>query len=134
MNNGLDDEDDDKPYRFPADPEDKEPCPRCKKLLPRGATLCNHCGFNRDTGATLQRVYERVDKQWEPGLGFPVRFGIFLVVQGLALAATVAVALTDGAMFGLVCSWVVGAALLAYLLGTYPRLNLTRSKKGRVRL
>src|SRR5438445_5887053 len=131
MNNDLVNEDDDKSYRFPADPEDKAPCPKCSKPLPRGAILCNHSGFNQDTGTTIQRIHEKVDKRWEPGMGFRVRFGIFLAVQGLALAATMAVALADGAVFGLVLSWLVGALLLAYLLGTYPRLNLTRGKKGR---
>jgi hypothetical protein len=126
-------EDDDQPYRVPGDP-DQEPCPGCRKSLPRGAVVCNHCGYDRQTGTTLERVYEPVDKQWEAGLRFPVRFGIFLAVQGVALAATVVFAVTGGGWVASFISWSVGVALLAFVVGSYPRVNLERNRRGQVRL
>jgi hypothetical protein len=128
------DEDDDSPYAIPDDPEPKEPCPDCRKSVPRGARVCNHCGFDRQTGTRVQRVYEKVDRQWDAGLAFRWRFGAFAAVQGLALIAIVVVALADGNILDVVIGWAIGALLLAFSLGTYPRVNLTRSKRGQVRL
>jgi hypothetical protein len=127
-----DDEDDGQPYRAAgAASEAHECCPSCKRLLPAGAILCNHCGFNRQTGTTLQRVHEKAEYEWEPSPAFAVRFGVFLAVQGIAMGATIAVAMAEG---GLAVAWLAGALLFAYLLGTFPRLHLTRTKKGRIRL
>jgi hypothetical protein len=127
-------EDDGKPYRVSGEIEQKEPCSNCKKSVPRGAVICNHCGFDREKGTTLKRVYEKVDSQWQPAPGLSSRLGIFLAVQGLAFTATMIVIFSDGSPSPLVLSWMLGAALCAYILGTFPRIKLTRSKKGRVRL
>jgi hypothetical protein len=91
--------------------------------LPPGAIVCIYCGYNRETGTTLQRVHEKVDKQWQRGLGLPVRLEVFLPVQGLALAATLVVLIAEGNWVGLAMSWMIGASLLAFLLGTYPHLK-----------
>ena len=130
----ADDEDDGKPYSLPPDPEPKEPCPNCRKSVPLGAIVCFHCGFNRDTGETLERRYHKVDQQWEGGLRFPVRIGIFLAAGGLALAATLVVGVGGGNWLALFISLLIGTVLLAYVLGTYPRINLMRSRKGRASL
>ncbi len=128
-------EDDGQPYRVPGDPEDqKESCPECLELIPLGALVCNHCGFNRETGAKLQRVYKKVAQSWDTGLRLPLRLGIYLGVQGIVLVATLILAVAGGSWGGLVHSWVVGAVMLAFLLGTFPRIHLERSKKGQVRL
>ena len=131
---GVVDEDDGKPYTLPPDPEAKAPCPNCRKLVPQDAVVCCHCGFNRDTGETHERLYHKVDKQWEGGLRFHVRIGIFLAAGGLALAATLVVGINDGSWRALFISLLIGVLLLAYVLGTYPRVNLMRSRKGRARL
>jgi hypothetical protein len=128
------DEDDGQPYSLPPDPEPKEPCPNCRKSVPLGAIVCCHCGFNRDTGETLERLYHKVDKQWDGSLRLPARFGIFLAAGGLASAATVVVGLAGGAWIALFISLLIGVVLLAYVLGTYPRINLMRSRKGRATL
>jgi hypothetical protein len=127
-------EDDGKPYRVPGDPDQKEPCPQCQKEVPRGAVVCNHCGFNRETGTKVQRVHKKVDKEWEPGLGFKVRLSIFLGCQGLALTATMIVAFADGDWIGLLIAWMTSGTMLAFVLGTFPRVNVVRSKKGQVRM
>jgi hypothetical protein len=126
-------EDDGALYQLPSDPEPKEPCTKCKKLLPRGAIICNHCGFNRDSGAMTRRVHEKVDKQWQPGLGLRARLGLFLAAQALVIATTVVVSSTRD-FIDMLPPWLIGGVLWAYILGTYPRLSLERNKKGRVRL
>ena len=128
------DEDDGKPYAVPDDEEKKEPCPNCRKLLPQGAVVCAYCGFNSQTGEILERLYKTIDKQWEGGLRLQVRITIFLAAAALASAATVIVGAVDGGWVALVISFLIGVLLLAYALGTYSRINLVRSRKGRARL
>jgi hypothetical protein len=126
------DEDDGKPYRVLGDAKPSEACPECSKLVPRGSIVCNHCGFNRQTGMTIRRVHEKVDKQWEPDFRFSVRFGAFLSVQGFV--AAIFLSLVNGSWFTLAVPWLIASVLLAFILGSYARLNLTRSSKGRIRL
>jgi hypothetical protein len=126
-------EDDDKPYNVAGDDE-HQPCLNCRKPLPRGALLCNHCGFNQETGETLERVYKKVDKQWEAGLRFQTRFTVFLALTGSAFLATLIVSFTDGNYWAWLCSWLIGTGLWAFVVGTYARVNLTRSRAGQVRL
>lgn len=127
-------EDDGKPYSVPGDPDEPEPCPNCQKPLTRGAIVCNHCGFNQETGTTIERVYQKVDRQWETGAGFSLRLNFFLAIQGLVLAATLVVAAASGRWFGALVSWLIGTILPAFLLGTFQRVHLTRNNKGKVRL
>jgi hypothetical protein len=128
------DQDDDKPYALPPDPDPKEPCPDCGKPVPLGAVVCNHCGFNRNTGATLVREHNEVDKYWSTGPRLATRFAVFLAIQGLASAAMVVVAVADGNVLGLAITWLIGATLLAFVLGTYPSVRLTRNRRGQVKL
>jgi hypothetical protein len=128
------DEDDGKPYRVPGDPDQKVRCENCRKLVPPSTVVCNHCGFNRQTGETLQRVHEWVDKEWEPGLPFAMRLLCFVAVASvtLALAAVVSFAMDEwGTM---VTAWLTGTVLFAFVAGSYCRVNLTRNPRGKVRL
>lgn len=126
------DEDDGKPYSVTGDAAHK-PCLNCRKPLPLGALLCNHCGFHQQTGETLERVYKKVDKEWEAGGRFQVRLSVFLAAAGLATVASLIVGFVDGYSVALLVSWLIGSFLWAFVVGTYPRLNLTRSKVGQVR-
>jgi hypothetical protein len=123
---------DDANYNFASDPQPKEPCEKCSKLLPVGAIVCNHCGYNRETGTTHKRVHEEVDKQWEPDMSLPLRLGLFLAAP--AVLGVVLFALVRESPAALATMWLCGTGLLAYALGTYPRLDLVRNKKGRVRI
>jgi hypothetical protein len=43
--------------------------------LPAGAILCNHCGFNRQTGTTLQRLLEVMTvRSWLKTASSMIRF------------------------------------------------------------
>ena len=126
--------DDDQPYPVPADPEQKEPCPHCNTYLPLGTVVCNHCGFDRQAGTILQRTYEKVNKEWEAGLPLRTRFSIFVPLVSITLVSAIAFGVTEGDLQGLLITWTFGTPLLAFLLGTFPRLILTRNKKGQVRL
>jgi len=127
-------EDDDNPYSLPSDPQQKIACPQCQQSIPADAVACNLCGFNRQTGVMAQRVYEKVAQEWEAGLEIRIRLGIFLVIAAVMLVGTLIVATLEGELVGFLLSWMFGTLLLSFLLGTYPRLNLTRGKKGKVQL
>jgi hypothetical protein len=102
--------------------------------VPLGSIVCNHCGFNRETGEVLQRVYKKVAREWQTGLPINIRLGIFLPTVAFTLSATIFFAVTEGSTAALLLVWITGTLLLAFVLGTFPRLKLTRSKKGQVRL
>lgn len=129
-----DDEDDDSPYEVPINPDEKVPCPKCRGKLAQDAIICAHCGYHLETGETFERLYKTVNLQWETGLPLRIRLGIFLPAGAVALMATVIVGAATGEWFTMGFSLLVGMTLQAYALGTYSRVNLTRSRKGRVRL
>jgi hypothetical protein len=130
----IDDEDDDSPYVIPPDPNEKSPCPKCRQAIAREATICAHCGYDLESGETHERSFEPVDLQWETGLPFRIRMGIFAGAGSLALIATVIVGVALGEWLTYIISLLVGMVLQAYALGTYSRLNLARNHRGRVRL
>jgi hypothetical protein len=128
------DEDDGKPYQVPADPDRKIPCPSCKKPVPLGTVVCNHCGFNRHTGETIERTHEPVAKEWETGLAYQTRISIFLGLAGTALVAAVIASIGTDEWLGMAGAWMTGTALLAFVVGSYSRVNLTRNLRGKIRL
>ncbi len=132
---GTHDEEDDRPYPVPADPRQKEPCPHCQQSVLLGTVVCNHCGFNRETATVIQRVYGKVAKRWDAGLAPHVRLGVFLLfIAGASLLAMVNLANLEGSAAKVLLAWLFGIGVPAFILGTYPRLDLTRSKKGQVKL
>lgn len=128
------DEEDDRPYEIPPDPNEKTPCPKCREGMALDALVCPHCGYDLESGETYERAYEPVDLYWETGLPFRIRFGIFAGAGGLALLATVIVGIAQGEWLTYIITLTIGVVLQAYALGTYSRLNLTRNFRGRVRL
>lgn len=109
-------------------------CPKCKNPLPTGSVLCNHCGYDLQTGTKHRRVHEPIDEQWQSGPGFGARLALFALISGIALAGTLHLAYAKESWVGPPISWAIGAVLLAFILGTYPRINLARSAKGQTRL
>jgi len=127
-------EDDYNPYPVPQDPRQREICPNCKQTVPRGTIACNLCGFNRHTGVTARRIHKKLARQWQSGWRIRTRLGIFLAIQSVMLIANMTIDLADGDVVSRLAMWAFGTLLMSFLLGTFPRLELTRSTKGRVRL
>jgi hypothetical protein len=126
-------EDDGKPYFVPG-LDEVRPCPSCHKEIPRDALLCTSCGYDRRTGKKVVQVFEPVDRTWQAGWPARVRWGLFLAGGGVTLPLVILGAVFKGQAFGWLFPWLLFAAMLAFLLGTYDRVRLTRNKKGRVRL
>lgn len=62
------------------------------------------------------------------------RVNVFLLLSALSLTFAIIFAIIEGGLVGFLCGWLCFGLLLAFLLGTFPRLELSRSKKGQVRL
>jgi hypothetical protein len=127
------DEVDDSPYAF----SDKElpTCPQCRKDMPRGAVLCAACGFDTRTRRKVEREYVPVERTWDADMSLQTRVTIAAAAEGLYLVTAAVAALIAGLEpWGLVCTWVMFTAMLCFVLGTYDRITLTRTRKGRTKV
>jgi hypothetical protein len=130
---GTQNEEDFNPYSVQGDLLTRT-CLGCQKAIPERATLCPHCGLDFEANSKTERTCTPVDLTWEYGWPLRKRVTIYLILQGLTVAA-VTILLVTGQSAGLsVGGIVVGAVALAFLLGTYDRLHLTRNAKGTVTL
>lgn len=128
---GTNNEEDRNPYSVHGDPLTRT-CPGCSKAIPERASVCAHCGLDFKAQDKPKRVFEPVDRTWEYGWPLRRRLTVFLVLQGLTLAA-VSILLATGQSAGLsVSALLVGAVVQAFLLGSYDRLQLTRTASGKV--
>jgi hypothetical protein len=114
--------------------KDELRCPDCNKTLPAGSILCSRCGYDLEKGARPVKVFDKVERFWETGWPLAKRRLIFLVIQGvfLPLGLIGAIAASDIGTF--IISYVFFTALLAFILGTFERYDLSRNKRGQVRL
>jgi hypothetical protein len=130
----AEDEDDSGPYGLVGGPE--RLCPECDKVLAPEDEVCVACGFNLRTGQKAVKVYEPLQRQWEAGLSYYKRLAIFLAGQGLSLVLGLIFAVFGGwrELGPFLVSWMFFSTMLGFLLGTYDRINLTRNKRGQVRL
>src|SRR5262249_20653517 len=128
----LTEDEGDDPYRFGGPAE--QPCPGCGRALPEDVSLCPSCGFDRTTGARKRRRYEPVHRSWEAGWPLPRRGRPFVLGQMAALPLGVLGAWYFGTWGALVGPWVTFSVLTAFLLGTYARVEVTRTERGKVTL
>ncbi|HMC89357.1 MAG TPA: zinc ribbon domain-containing protein [Gemmataceae bacterium] len=109
-------------------------CEECRKQLPVGTKRCPHCGYNFETGERPVKVYSEVYRVWEAGMPFTKRRLLFIACQILVLPMAVLGAVTTDHWAAFLTPWFFFTLLLAFLLGTFDRLELTRDKRGKVRL
>jgi hypothetical protein len=126
------DEDDGMPY-FVSGGELRK-CPDCNKVLEHEATVCDRCGFDLQTGKKPTKTYEKIERQWESGWPFRKRRAIFIVCQVVVVSLGMIAVVAEGAWVGFVTAWLLFTGLTGFLLGTYDRVELTRNKRGQVKL
>jgi hypothetical protein len=126
------DSDGDPTYSFADKPVKK--CPDCRKELAPQATLCPDCGFNLETGEKPPKVYAEVNRFWEAGWPLGRRVKIYLLCQVVVLPLIVLGAFFAGRWSVVLNGWFWFTVLLAFVLGTFDRLDLSRDRKGRIRL
>jgi DNA-directed RNA polymerase subunit RPC12/RpoP len=126
-------EDDGKPY-FVPDLAEERTCPSCKKLLELDAVLCTSCGYNLQTGEKTVQEYEPLQRDWWVGWPYSRRLGIFIGIQGCYFPLVIVGMWVHQNVPGPLFSWLVLVAMLAFLLGSFFHVHLTRNRKGRVKI
>ena len=135
-----DDDDDGTPYILTGGLE--QHCPECTEMLPASAKVCTRCGVDLKTGEKPVKVYEKISRTWHGGLTLRQRFMIFLCTQLVVLPLVVLqFILEKDEEFSLVGSllvscfiWSVFTVMLAFVLGTFERIDFSRNKRGQVLL
>jgi hypothetical protein len=126
------DEDDGTPYGLAEALERK--CPACTWIVAAEAEVCDRCGVNLKTGKKPPRVYQALEKRWEAGLPLSRRLRLFLIAQAVFVPLGLFGAYTMGSLWLYLTPWVGFTALLAFLLGTFDRVDLSRTSRGKVHL
>jgi hypothetical protein len=126
------DEDDGKPYQVSGG--DQRKCPDCNKVLEPEAVVCDRCGFDLQTGKKPAKTYAKVERHWEAGWPFHKRLVIFIAAQVVVVSLGMIAVVAEGAWVGFISAWLLFTGLTAFLLGTSDRIDLTRSKRGQVKL
>ena len=103
-------------------------CPSCRKILPRGAVLCVDCGYDFRTGRQRETAHEPLERSWDTGMPLALRLGLLCALECVCLPAG---ALTGHVAEGLALAF-AGSVVLVLLLGTYIKLRLVRTGKGKI--
>jgi predicted RNA-binding Zn-ribbon protein involved in translation (DUF1610 family) len=107
-------------------------CPHCRKRLEPDVKVCPGCDYNLETGEKPDKLFEPFQERWEAGLSFRRRMTWFLVCQGLTLPLGVTALFLTGSILDFLIGSATFAALLAFLLGTYSRVDLARQENGKI--
>jgi len=127
----TEEDEDSRPYEVTGGPERK--CPQCFAVLEPETVLCVRCGLDLKSGEKLVREYKPIQRYWEPG-SLETRLKLFyaIVFGGLVLSVLWGLLLDALAFsFG---PWLGFAAMMAFLLGTFDRIDLVRDKRGHAKL
>ena len=123
-------DDDGNPYQVTGDTASKR-CPACEEKIEKEARACVHCGYDYDTKQKKERTFQPISEEWETGYPFQTRLMIFMGLQAVNF-----IILVIGAFIGHLGSTfpilLLSVGMQAFLVGTYARLSLTRSQKGKV--
>ncbi len=126
---GNDDEDG-SPYLVAGKPDFR--CQDCGRVLAGEIVVCPSCGFNHETETKGERVYEPVERSWVAGWPLARRRQLFLVSQVVMLVMTgLGIWISENIAWPL-STWLVVAFLTAFVIGTYDRVDLTRTTRGKV--
>lgn len=126
-------EDDGNPYTLRGRPIPR--CPECDSRLPDDdAARCEQCGWDRAAGKRIPKTYSRIDRHWESGWSLQARAIAFAGCMAINIV-TVIISLAfrndpPVTIFG----FFVAVGLQVFLIGTFDRLELTRTTKGKVTL
>jgi hypothetical protein len=127
-------DDDGNPYTVVGDKPTAR-CPECDAKLPaENAASCNRCGWDRAAGKRLPKTFAPIDRTWESGWSLRARMTAFVVCQALNVVTAALIWSVEGRAVTTIGGFVVMVLTQAFLLGTFDRLTLTRSTRGKVTL
>lgn len=128
----TEEEEDTTPYLL-AD-KDLPICPKCKRQMPLDAVVCTSCGYDRQRRRKHVRSYEPIARSWDTDHPLQRRVLFFASFQGVHWFLAGMMALSGSSPWPFVVTWPFLTAILAFVLGTYDRIELTRDQKGRVKI
>ncbi len=120
---------DDRPYEK-AEGAIRE-CPNCHATVNPEAKACSACGFLLLPQKPDQQP---VTYRWESGWSFRYRLMGFLICQAMAVTAIVTGTIAGMSPFTFVFPYVMFTGMTAFLFGSYNWVDLTRNRKGKLRL
>jgi ribosomal protein L40E len=127
-------EDDDlNPYTVYDDAPSKL-CPKCSRRLPKKAVVCTNCGYDFLTQKTVKRRYEPIHREWESHWPLRQRIVAFVVLQIVNFIALVLVLTSERSPTTMIVTVISAVFLQAFLCGTFDRLEIHRTSKGKVTL
>lgn len=128
-----DEEEDSSPYAIEG--ADEVPCPKCTFRLPAGSVLCVRCGYHLHKRRKIAKTYQPMARVWETNVSLATRLSAFCLCEaafaGLGLTGVFWGEADLGVFIG---SFLGLSVLLAFLFGTFDRIQLTRDTRGRVEL
>jgi hypothetical protein len=127
-------EDNGNPYTVLGGEERK--CPECSKVIPKDAVVCVSCGYHLKKRRKIAKTYEPIDRTWETNYPFALRIVIWVMIAAFTLVTGVVglVIAAELPPFGFVLTWLYFNGMVAFLLGTYDRIRITRDRRGRSQL
>jgi hypothetical protein len=110
-------------------------CPECDARLPADdAPICEKCGWNRSAGRKLPKTYAPIRRSWEAGWPLQWRLTAFAACLVLNFATAALIYAVDGRAVTSTGGFLVMVICQAFVLGTFDRLDLSRTSKGKVTL
>ena len=126
------DDDDGKPYLVDG-PEERK-CPECARVIESDAMVCLACGLDLRKGKKLKRTYEPLERSWDLGIQMPQRKLLFALCSLLGIGMSVGHGVYHQSWLDFAIPAFIFVAMLAFLLGTFFHMDLSRDQKGRVKL
>jgi hypothetical protein len=114
---------------------DEISCPKCALRLPPGSILCVRCGYHLTKRKKIAKTYQPIERLWETNAPYAKRFAIFACCTlAIFVAGLLGVLQREVHLVVFLFGFSIVAVMLAFLLGTFDRIHLTRDVRGRVRL
>ena len=110
-------------------------CPECDARLPADdAPCCDRCGWNRAAGRKLPKTFAPVHRTWEAGFSLRTRSIAFAVCQVINVATAALIFAVEGRAVTTTAGYLLSVLSQAFVLGTFDRLDLIRTAKGKITL
>jgi hypothetical protein len=110
-------------------------CPKCTNVLPPGSKFCTRCGYDFRRRTKKKRTYQPIQAGWETDWPLRKRLKVWGVLQVISVMLSLVFnRQVGGDVPGFLLSCLGFAAMTAFLLGTFDRVDLERDTRGRVKL
>jgi hypothetical protein len=126
------DEDDGLPYAVTG--ADELECPQCRLIVEPDAVLCLRCGLDFRKGKKVVRKFEPMTRSWDIGIQQKTRRILFLIFGSIGVVLLTLSASSRPRVAASVATGVFVLTLLAFTIGSYHHIELSRDRKGRVKL